>query len=99
MQISFPQSWKDYCLDLKDTDLYSHLSDKSLAVTDGDGVYGIPYAVEGYGIIYNQEIMDKYIALSNKKADITSVDDINNFDILIKDNNGINIYSTNKNFC
>ena len=23
----------------------------------------------------------------------------NNFDILIKDNNGINIYSTNKNFC
>ncbi len=26
--------------------------------------------------------MDKYIALSNKKADITSVDDINNFDIL-----------------
>ena len=75
-------NWKNYCLDLKDTDLYSHLSDKSLAVTDGDGVYGIPYAVEGYGIIYNQEIMDKYIALSNKKADITSVDDINNFDIL-----------------
>ena len=71
-------NWKNYCLDLKDTDLYSHLSDKSLAVTDGDGVYGIPYAVEGYGIIYNQEIMDKYIALSNKKADITSVDDINN---------------------
>ena len=66
-------NWKNYCLDLKDTDLYSHLSDKSLAVTDGDGVYGIPYAVEGYGIIYNQEIMDKYIALSNKKADITSV--------------------------
>ena len=75
-------NWKNYCLDLKDTDLYNHLSDKSLAVTDGDGVYGIPYAVEGYGIIYNQEIMDKYIALSNKKADITSVDDINNFDIL-----------------
>ena len=44
-------NWKDYCANLKDTDLYSHLSDKSLAVTDGDGVYGIPYAVEGYGII------------------------------------------------
>ena len=75
-------NWKDYCANLKDTDLYSHLSDKSLAVTDGDGVYGIPYAVEGYGIIYNQKIMDKYITLSNKKTNITSVDDINNFDIL-----------------
>ena len=55
-------NWKDYCANLKDTDLYSHLSDKSLAVTDGDGVYGIPYAVEGYGIIYNQEIMKSRIS-------------------------------------
>ena len=23
-------NWKNYCLDLKDTDLYNHLSDKSL---------------------------------------------------------------------
>ena len=46
------QSWKDYCLDLSDTDLYSWLMDKSLAVTGEDGgVYGIPYVVEGYGII------------------------------------------------
>lgn len=76
------ESWKDYCLDLKDIELYDHLTDKTLAVTDGDGVYGIPYAVEGYGIIYNDEIMQKYIALEDKKTDITSVDDINNFDIL-----------------
>ena len=76
------QSWKDYCLDLKDTELYSHLLDKTLAVTDGDGVYGIPYAVEGYGIIYNDEIMQKYFALSNKATDVTSIDDINNFDKL-----------------
>ena len=74
------QSWKDYCLDLKDTELYSHLLDKTLAVTDG--VYGIPYAVEGYGIIYNDEIMQKYFALSNKATDVTSIDDINNFDKL-----------------
>ena len=63
------QSWKDYCLDLKDTELYNHLLDKSLAVTSGEGVYGIPYAVEGYGIIYNDEIMQKYFALSNKKTE------------------------------
>lgn len=76
------ESWKDYCLDLKDTELYGHLLDKTLAVTDGDGVYGIPYAVEGYGIIYNDEIMQNYFALSNKATDVTSVDDINNFEKL-----------------
>lgn len=76
------QSWKDYCLDLKDTELYNHLLDKSLAVTSGEGVYGIPYAVEGYGIIYNDEIMQKYFALSNKKTDVNSADEINNFEKL-----------------
>ena len=76
------QSWKDYCLDLKDTELYGHLLDKSLAVTSGDGVYGIPYAVEGYGIIYNDEIMQKYFALEGKSTDVNSIEDINNFDKL-----------------
>lgn len=73
------ESWKDYCADLKDTKLYSYLTDKSLAVTSGEGVYGIPYVVEGYGIIYNNAIMNKYFALSNKATDYTSMDQINNF--------------------
>ncbi len=76
------QSWKDYCMDLSGTDLYSWLLDKSLAVTDGDGVYGIPYVVEGYGIIYNQSIMDAYFSLANKTTDVNSVDQINNFETL-----------------
>ena len=71
------QAWKDYTADLKDTELYKHLSDKSMAVTDGGGVYGIPYVVEGYGIIYNNAIMDKYFALDGAKA--KSMDEINNF--------------------
>jgi raffinose/stachyose/melibiose transport system substrate-binding protein len=70
-------AWKDYCLDLKNTELYKHLTDKSLAVTSGDGVYGIPYAIEGYGIIYNNAIMTKYFALAGAK--VTSMDQINNF--------------------
>lgn len=73
------QSWKDYCADLSKTKLYSYLTDKTLAVKDGDGVYGIPYAIEGYGIIYNDAIMKKYFALSNKAVSITSADQINNF--------------------
>jgi len=79
-QINGPKgyaNWKDYCADLKDTELYKHLTDKTMAVTDGDGVYGIPYVVEGYGIIYNNAIMTKYFALSGAKA--KSMDEINNF--------------------
>lgn len=74
------QSWKDYCADLKDTELYSHLLDKTMAITSEEGVYGIPYAVEGYGIIYNDAIMQKYFALDGAK--VKSMDEINNFNKL-----------------
>ena len=74
------ESWKEYCADLKDTELYSHLLNQDMAIKDGDGVYGIPYVEEGYGIIYNQAIMDKYFALDGAK--VKSVDEINNFDKL-----------------
>ena len=74
------QSWKDYCLDLKDTELYKHLLNEDMAVKDGDGVYGIPYVEEGYGIIYNNAIMEKYFKLDGTKA--KSMDEINNYDKL-----------------
>ena len=76
------QSWKDYTLDLKDTKLYSWLLDKGLAITDGDGVYGVPYVVEGYGIIYNNAIMSKYFSMEDKAVDISSAEEIKNFDTL-----------------
>lgn len=76
------QNWKDYSLDLKDTKLYSYLSDQSLAVSDNGGVYGIPYVVEGYGIIYNDAIMKKYFALSDKAVSVSSMEEVNNFDTL-----------------
>ena len=76
------QSWKEYCLDLKDSKLYSYLSDKSLAITEGEGVYGIPYVVEGYGIIYNNAIMEKYFALPDRKISVSSAAEIKNFDTL-----------------
>lgn len=73
--------WKDYCMDLTDTELYKNLSDKSLAVTGSDGgVYGVPYTVESYGIIYNDEIMQKYFAMDG--AVVKSVDEIGSFDTL-----------------
>lgn len=86
-QINGPKgyaNWKDYCADLKDSELYKHLTDKSLAVTDKGGVYGIPYVLEGYGIIYNKEITDKYFALPKKNTTFKSMDEINNFEKLKK---------------
>ena len=77
-------SWSDYCLNIKDSKLYSYLADESLAIKDKDGVYAIPYVVEGYGIIYNNAIMDRYFALPNKKTDIKSMEEINSFDTLKK---------------
>lgn len=76
------QNWKDYCADLSGTELYDLLSDKSLAVTSGEGVYGVPYAVEGYGIIYNNAIMEKYFSSDKKKTEYKSMDEINSFDKL-----------------
>lgn len=71
-------NWKDYCLDLSQTEFYNALSDKTLAVTGEDGgVYGVPYTIEGYGIIYNNAIMEKYFATAG--AVVASVDEINNF--------------------
>jgi len=75
-------SWKDYCLDIKDSRLYDILSDKSLAIKEGDGVYAVPYVVEGYGIIYNNAVMEKYFALPNKKTDLKSAGEIDSFDKL-----------------
>ena len=75
-------SWAEYCADLTDTELYKHLKDKSLAITSNGRVYGIPYVVEGYGIIYNKKILDKYFALPEKATDYNSADEITSFNAL-----------------
>ena len=73
------KTWKDYCADITDTKFYEYLSDKTLAITENDRVYAVPYAVEGYGIIYNDEIMRKYFSLPDKKSNLTSAEEINSF--------------------
>lgn len=75
-------AWKDYCKDLSDSEIYKHLSDPELAISSGDGVYGVPTVVEGYGIIYNKEITDRYFALPNRTTKFTSMDEIRSFEAL-----------------
>lgn len=90
-QINGPRgyaNWSDYCKELTDSKLYSHLNDKSMAVTKDGKVYGIPYIIEGYGIIYNEEITDKYFALTDKNTDFMSMDEINNFKNAVPSCNG-----------
>lgn len=75
-------NWKNFCLDLRDTELYTWQLDKGIAITSGNGVYGIPYVVEGYRIIYNDAIMQKYFALSSKAVSFSSMEEVDNFDKL-----------------
>lgn len=76
------QSWAKYCKDLSDTKLYDYLSDKDLAIKNSGGVFGIPYVVEGYGIIYNNDIMEKYFALKDKAVSISKAEEITSFKLL-----------------
>ena len=71
---------KNVVADLTSTDFYKILGDKSMALKLDDKVAAIPYAVEGYGIIYNNAIMNKYFALDGAK--VKSMDEIKNFDTL-----------------
>ena len=71
-------TWKDYALDLSETEFVKALTDTSMALTDEDGVvYGSPLGIEGYGLIYNAAILNKYFALEGAKA--ASVDEIKDF--------------------
>ena len=71
-------TWKDYALDLSGTEFVKALTDTSMALTDESGVvYGSPLGIEGYGLIYNAAILNKYFALEGAKA--ASVDEIKGF--------------------
>ena len=73
-------SWKDYCYDLKDTELYSHLISDEFAQKDGDSVYGVSYKIETYGIIYNKTLLADYCALDG--AVISDASEIKSFETL-----------------
>ena len=74
-------TWKDYCYDLKDTDVYKNLASDDFALVNEDGsVSGIAYKIETYGLIYNKSLLNDYFETDG--AVVTSVDEINNFDTL-----------------
>lgn len=54
------QTWDAYTYDLKDTDLYKHVTDHSLDVNYNGKVAGIANCYEAYGIIVNKTLLDNY---------------------------------------
>lgn len=75
------RTWQEYMADMSETEIAKNLKDGIEPLKGEDGkIYGVPFAVEGYGIIYNQEVLDKYFAMPEPKA--KSVDEIKSFDKL-----------------
>ena len=66
-------SWKDYCYDLKDSQIYGELTSDSFAMKDGDAVAGIGYVIESYGLITNKTLLEK---AGYTVEDIQSFDDL-----------------------
>ncbi len=74
-------TWKDYCLDLKDTDIYKDLQSEDYALKDSNGnVKGIAYVIETYGLIYNKKLLNDYMATDGAK--ISDISELNSFDKL-----------------
>ncbi len=74
------KTWRDYCLDLRDTALYRNLKSDDFALIEDGQVLGVAYVIETYGLIYNRTLLDKYMAMDG--AVIQSADQINNFETL-----------------
>ena len=70
-------TWKDYCSDLSDTEIYKELKSEDFALKEGEEVLGVAFAVETYGIIYNKALLNDYIAMDG--AVISDVSEINSF--------------------
>ena len=74
------KTWRDYCLDLRDTALYRNLKSDDFALIEDGQVLGVAYVIETYGLIYNRTLLDKYMAMDG--AVVQSADQINNFETL-----------------
>jgi raffinose/stachyose/melibiose transport system substrate-binding protein len=60
--------FEQYCADLGDSYIASHVSDESILETgSGQTILGLPMTIEGFGMLYNKSLVDA-TALRNTKA-------------------------------
>ena len=73
-------TWKDYCYDLSNSEVYKNVKSDDFVLKEGDEVKAIAYVIETYGIIYNKTLLNDYF--TKDYAVVSSVDEINNFETL-----------------
>lgn len=74
------QTWRDWCLDLRDTAMFQSLQSEEFALMDGEEVPAVAYAIETYGLIYNKTLLDQYCAMDG--AVIADASEITSFETL-----------------
>lgn len=74
------KTWRDWCLDLRDTALFRSLQSEEFALMDGEEVPAVAYAIETYGLICNKTLLEKYCALDG--AVIADASEITGFETL-----------------
>ena len=73
--------WKDYMADMSDYEITKALQDDAQPVTNSEGhAVAVPFAMEGFGLLYNEEITDAYFALPGAK--LGSMDEVNSHEDL-----------------
>ncbi len=73
-------TWGDYCLDLKDTDVYKELTTDSFTLYDANGkAASIGYCYESYGIIVNKKL------LKEAGYEITDIKDFASLKTIVED--------------
>lgn len=70
---------RDRCADLGGTALAAFLGDRSLSLTDGGKLKAIPIDITAWGLLCNEDVTDRYFALTDKKTSYASLDEITDF--------------------
>lgn len=69
------EKWKDYCLDLSSSSVYTELTSNDFALSSGGKIYGVAYVYEGFGIIVNKKLLKD---AGYEIGDIKGFDDLKN---------------------
>jgi len=53
------KTWKEYCLDLRDTALVQNLKSDEFILFNGEEAAAVAYAIETYGLIFNRTLLER----------------------------------------
>jgi len=71
--------WREHAHDLSGIAAYGRLVDDRFVLRYDDKAVGLPLGLEAFGIIYNEDILNAYFALSDRGTDFESITQINTY--------------------